>query len=57
MDPNKEVTSADLAKISSSLAILGYSISLLALERADQEKQKKESMSAAINYLFKRFRR
>lgn len=57
MDPNKKLTSADLAKTSSSLAILGYSISLLALERADQEEQKKESMTAAMNYLFKRFQR
>ncbi|WP_164545592.1 hypothetical protein [Paenibacillus albus] len=57
MENPKPITSDDLARISASLAILGYSIGLLALDRADQEKRQKESMSAAINYLFKRYKR
>ncbi|MBP3966293.1 hypothetical protein [Paenibacillus lignilyticus] len=55
MPEQKKITADDLAKISSSLGILGYSIGLLALEKADSEKRNKAKMSAAIKQLMKRF--
>ncbi|SDW70185.1 hypothetical protein [Paenibacillus sp. CF384] len=55
MPEQKQITADDLAKISSTLAIIGYGIGILALEKADSEKRSQQKMSAAIKQLMKRF--
>ncbi|OBZ07705.1 MULTISPECIES: hypothetical protein [Bacillales] len=60
MTSKKEITADDLAKISVSLSIVGYSLGLLALERAKEEEEKSkdnERMTAAINRMVRRFSR
>jgi hypothetical protein len=60
MADNKEIKSEELAKVGASLSAVGYSLILLALERADQESLEskgngRKKMSAAINKLSRRF--
>ncbi|WP_308639732.1 hypothetical protein [Paenibacillus silvisoli] len=56
-----DLTADELAKISATLAILGYGIGLLALSKQDTENQEKESATAtaaraAIHPMINRFR-
>jgi preprotein translocase subunit SecF len=62
MASKNEFTADDLAKIAASLSIVGYSLGLLALERAQEEEEEEKSkdnerMTAAINRMVRRFPR
>jgi hypothetical protein len=66
MSADKQITSDDLFKLSASLSLVGYSLALLALERADedgesegaaesQERKGKKKMKVAVNRMISRF--
>lgn len=52
----KDITADDLAEVSAWLSILGYSIALLAIEKAGQESDKEDKLKAAMNQMMKRFK-
>ncbi|WP_141503642.1 hypothetical protein [Paenibacillus luteus] len=64
MSADKQITSDDLFKLSASLSLVGYSLALLALEKADedaegaterQERKGKKKMKVAVHRMISRF--
>ncbi|MFX3635632.1 MAG: hypothetical protein ACE3L7_18870 [Candidatus Pristimantibacillus sp.] len=53
---NKAITADDLAEIAAWLSILGYSIGILAIEKAGQESQQEDKLKTAMNQMLKRFK-
>lgn len=56
MSNGKNLTADDLAKISVSLSLVGYGLSLLSLEKADAENKDKESQANRLRHVLKRFK-
>lgn len=64
MSADNKITSDDLLKLAASLSIVGYSLALLAVEKAgeesaensrNKESKDKKQMTAALNRMYKRF--